>query len=78
MKLRTTPDGLIAYDPDRGRWVRPPGERDLLAFLGEGAASRERAAAAIAAGDAVEADPSEAGCRSARARCARSCCGSRT
>jgi Fumarylacetoacetate (FAA) hydrolase family len=61
MKLRTTPDGLIAYDPDRGRWVRLPGERDLLAFLGEGAAARERAAAAIVAGDAVEADPSEAG-----------------
>ncbi|MBV9002173.1 MAG: fumarylacetoacetate hydrolase family protein [Solirubrobacterales bacterium] len=61
MKLRTTPEGLIAYDPDRGRWVRLPGEGDLLAFLGEGAAARERAAAAIAAGDAVEADPSEAG-----------------
>ena len=61
MKLRTTPEGVIAYDPDRGRWVRLPGERDLLAFLGEGAAARERAAAAIAAGDVVEADPSEAG-----------------
>jgi 2-keto-4-pentenoate hydratase/2-oxohepta-3-ene-1,7-dioic acid hydratase in catechol pathway len=61
MKLRTTPDGLIAYDPDRGRWVRLPGERDLLAFLGEGAAARDRAAAVIAAGDAVEVDPSEAG-----------------
>jgi 2-keto-4-pentenoate hydratase/2-oxohepta-3-ene-1,7-dioic acid hydratase in catechol pathway len=61
MRLRTTPDGLIAHDPERGRWVRLGGERDLLAFLGEGAAARERAAAMIAAGDAVAADPSEAG-----------------
>jgi 2-keto-4-pentenoate hydratase/2-oxohepta-3-ene-1,7-dioic acid hydratase in catechol pathway len=61
MRLRSTPDGLIAHDPERDRWVRLHGERDLLAFLGEGAAARERAAAVIAAGDAVEADPSEAG-----------------
>jgi 2-keto-4-pentenoate hydratase/2-oxohepta-3-ene-1,7-dioic acid hydratase in catechol pathway len=61
MKLRTTPGGLIAYDPARERWVRLPGERDLLAFLGEGAAARERAVAAYAASDAVEADPSAAG-----------------
>jgi 2-keto-4-pentenoate hydratase/2-oxohepta-3-ene-1,7-dioic acid hydratase in catechol pathway len=61
MKLRTTPEGLIAHDPDRGRWVRIPGHRDLLAFLGEGAAARDRAGGAIAVVDAVAADPSEAG-----------------
>src|SRR5512132_4101524 len=61
MKLRTTPDGLIVQDSDRDRWVLLPGERDLVAFLREGAAAQERAAAAIAAADAVEADPSTAG-----------------
>jgi len=61
MKLRTTPDGLIVQDPDRDRWVLLPGERDLLAFLRDGGAAQARAAAAIAAGDAVEADPSTAG-----------------
>ena len=25
MKLRTTPEGLIAEDPQRGRWARLPG-----------------------------------------------------
>jgi len=61
MKLRMTPDGLIAEDPERGRWVRLPGEDDLLAFLAAGAAGRERAAAVIASADAVEADPASAG-----------------
>jgi 2-keto-4-pentenoate hydratase/2-oxohepta-3-ene-1,7-dioic acid hydratase in catechol pathway len=61
MKLRTTPDGLIAHDPDRGRWVLLPGEGDLLTFLRDGDEARERAAAAMAAGDALEADPSSAG-----------------
>ena len=61
MKLRATPEGLIAEDADRDRWVRLPGEDDLLAFLREGEPARERAAAAIAAGDAVEADPAAAG-----------------
>jgi 2-keto-4-pentenoate hydratase/2-oxohepta-3-ene-1,7-dioic acid hydratase in catechol pathway len=59
MKLRTTPSGLIAHDPDRDRWVRLPGETDLLAFLAEGEAARERAAAALAT--ASEADPAAAG-----------------
>ena len=31
MKLRTHPDGLIAHDHARDRWVRLPGEDDLLA-----------------------------------------------
>ena len=64
MKLRTTSDGLIAHDPDRDRWVRLPGERDLLSFLAEGASARVRASAAIAARDAVEADPRRRACRS--------------
>ena len=61
MKLRTTPEGVIAQDPERGRWVRLPGESDLLAFLGDGEAARERAASTLASGDAVEADPGTAG-----------------
>lgn len=61
MKLRSTDDGLIAHDPERDRWVRLPEERDLLALRGEGAPARERAAAAVAADDAAEADPSTAG-----------------
>ena len=31
MRLRSTPDGLIAHDPERDRWVRLDGEGDLLA-----------------------------------------------
>ena len=49
MKLRTTSEGLIAHDPDRDRWVALPGETDMLAFLAEGAAARDRARAALAA-----------------------------
>lgn len=60
MKVRRTPDGLIAYDDTNHRWVLLPGEDDLLAFLAEGAAGRERAAAAMAADDAQEVDPSTA------------------
>ena len=79
MRIRTTAEGLIAHDPQRDRWVRLPGEHDLLAFLAAGDAARRRAEAAIAADDAVEADPgTRRCCRSARARSARSCCGSRT
>jgi 2-keto-4-pentenoate hydratase/2-oxohepta-3-ene-1,7-dioic acid hydratase in catechol pathway len=61
MKLRTTHEGLIAHDPQRDRWVRLPEEGpDLLAFLAEGDAARRRAESAIAAADAVEADPGAA------------------
>lgn len=60
MKLRATPTGLIVHDPERARWVQLPGEHDLLAFMAEGAPARERAAAASAADDAVEADPDAA------------------
>jgi len=61
MKLRTTPDGLIAQDPRSNAWVRLPGEEDLVAFLAEGEPARERASAALAAAGAAEADPSAAG-----------------
>lgn len=61
MRLRATPNGLIAHDAPRNRWVLLPGESDLVAFLAEGVPARERAAAAIAADDAVEVDPSLAG-----------------
>ena len=61
MKLRTTPEGLIAHDPARDRWVLLPGERDLVGFLAEGAPARERALAALAAENAVEVDPASAG-----------------
>jgi 2-keto-4-pentenoate hydratase/2-oxohepta-3-ene-1,7-dioic acid hydratase in catechol pathway len=61
MKLRTTPDGLIAHDPDRDRWIRLPDERDLIGFLGGGQSALDRALAALAAEDAVVADPATAG-----------------
>jgi 2-keto-4-pentenoate hydratase/2-oxohepta-3-ene-1,7-dioic acid hydratase in catechol pathway len=61
MKLRTTPRGLIVEDPERDRWVALPDEGDLLAFLAEGAPARARAAAALAAPDALAVDPATAG-----------------
>jgi 2-keto-4-pentenoate hydratase/2-oxohepta-3-ene-1,7-dioic acid hydratase in catechol pathway len=61
VKLRSTNQGLIAHDPERDRWVVLTGEQDLLAFLSEGPPARERAARAIAADDAVVADPASAG-----------------
>jgi 2-keto-4-pentenoate hydratase/2-oxohepta-3-ene-1,7-dioic acid hydratase in catechol pathway len=61
MKLRTTPEGLICHDRQRGRWVRVPGDQDLLTFLAVGAPARERALAALDAADAVEVDPASAG-----------------
>lgn len=55
MKLRMTTGGVIAEDEGRGRWVRVPGEDDLLEFLATGEEGRERAREAIAAGgDAVD------------------------
>lgn len=60
MKLRMTAEGLIAHDAERDRWVRLPGEDDLVAFLAEGAPARARAAAALASPDAVEVDPATA------------------
>jgi 2-keto-4-pentenoate hydratase/2-oxohepta-3-ene-1,7-dioic acid hydratase in catechol pathway len=53
MKLRTTPDGVIAQDREQGRWVRLPGDRDLLGVLSDGAPEIPV--------DAAGADPSAAG-----------------
>lgn len=36
MRLRTTPDGVIAHDAGHDRWVLLPGDRDLLAVLADG------------------------------------------
>ena len=55
MKLRTTPDGLIAHDPDRDRWVAVDYDRGMVAFLGEPVETR---AAALTDRPA---DPSTAG-----------------
>ena len=52
MKLRTTPEGLIAHDAESDRWRQVPGEHDLIAFLSKGAP-------AVEGGD--EADPTTAG-----------------
>lgn len=46
MKLRTTPDGLIAFDPERGAWRALGVDHDMLAFL---ALPAEQRAAALAA-----------------------------
>lgn len=58
-KLRTTPQGLIAEDAANDRWILLDGERDLLAFLAEGAPARARAEGLIAAGATVV-DPATA------------------
>src|SRR5262245_5105568 len=60
MKLRTTPEGLIAHDPERERWVLLEGE-DMLGFLAQGAAGREHAQALLDAPDAQVVDPATAG-----------------
>jgi 2-keto-4-pentenoate hydratase/2-oxohepta-3-ene-1,7-dioic acid hydratase in catechol pathway len=61
MRLRTAPDGVIAYDEQRSRWVRLDGDHDLVSFLSEGAPARERALVVMAAEDAPDADPAAAG-----------------
>lgn len=53
MKLRTTPEGLIAEDA--GRWVRVDHDGDLLSFLAETPETRAAALTDVAA------DPSTAG-----------------
>lgn len=60
MKLRSTPDGLIAFDPADERWVALPDEPDLLALLAEGGAGRDRVVAAVASAD-ESVDPDNAG-----------------
>jgi 2-keto-4-pentenoate hydratase/2-oxohepta-3-ene-1,7-dioic acid hydratase in catechol pathway len=59
VKLRTTPQGVIAQDADNDRWVRLPGEKDLLTFLAGGERARADAHQAVAAATDVV-DPSEA------------------
>jgi 2-keto-4-pentenoate hydratase/2-oxohepta-3-ene-1,7-dioic acid hydratase in catechol pathway len=56
MKLRTTPEGLIAEDPERGRWARLDGEDDLLSFLAGGAEAVARTEAALATAEAANPD----------------------
>lgn len=58
MKLRTTPNGLIAFDAASERWRSVEGHDDLLAFLAGGAEMREAALASLA--EAPEADPADA------------------
>jgi 2-keto-4-pentenoate hydratase/2-oxohepta-3-ene-1,7-dioic acid hydratase in catechol pathway len=60
VKLRTTPQGLIAEDPANDHWILLEGEPDLLAFLASGEAGRARARAAIDAAATVV-DPATAG-----------------
>jgi 2-keto-4-pentenoate hydratase/2-oxohepta-3-ene-1,7-dioic acid hydratase in catechol pathway len=52
MKLRRTADGLIAETED-GRWMRLPGETDLVAFLARGEPARAAARELLDAGGAV-------------------------
>lgn len=61
MKLRSTAEGLIAFDAPRERWCLVPGWTDLVAFLGADEAARDAAAVAVAADDAVVVDPAAAG-----------------
>ena len=59
MKLRTTPQGLIAEDPERGRWVLVEQEPDLLGFLAQGETGRQRAQEALARAETIV-DPATA------------------
>jgi hypothetical protein len=62
MKLRRSPDGLIAQAGD-GRWFALPGETDLVDFLARGGEARASAQATLdraAADSAAAADPSAA------------------
>jgi 2-keto-4-pentenoate hydratase/2-oxohepta-3-ene-1,7-dioic acid hydratase in catechol pathway len=56
MKLRLTPSGLIAQDPENDRWVHLPGEHDILSFLATTPAER----AAVFASATEPADPATA------------------
>ena len=61
MKLRSTPEGVIAEDRQRGRWVSLPPQRDMLKLLAGGAETRIEVQSLIEAGDARVADPRTAG-----------------
>jgi len=64
MKLRSTPAGVIAEDPERGRWVSLPQTGDLLSLLAGGAEARAEIAdhiESVAGNESAAADPSAAG-----------------
>jgi 2-keto-4-pentenoate hydratase/2-oxohepta-3-ene-1,7-dioic acid hydratase in catechol pathway len=61
MKLRSTPDGVIAEDRQRGRWVLLPAEYDMLGLLAGDEETRLEVQRLIEAGDATAADPGAAG-----------------
>ncbi len=61
MKLRSTPEGVIAEDRQRGRWVALPPDRDMLELLAGGAETRTGVQGLIEADDAKVVDPSAAG-----------------
>jgi 2-keto-4-pentenoate hydratase/2-oxohepta-3-ene-1,7-dioic acid hydratase in catechol pathway len=61
LKLRNTPQGVIAEDPERGRWVLLPAEHDMLGLLGGGEAARLGVRRLIEAEETPAADPATAG-----------------
>ncbi|HEY5709541.1 MAG TPA: fumarylacetoacetate hydrolase family protein [Solirubrobacterales bacterium] len=64
MKLRTTPEGVIAEDPERGRWVSLPQAGDVLSLLAGGAEARAEVAdriESVAGDENAAADPTAAG-----------------
>jgi 2-keto-4-pentenoate hydratase/2-oxohepta-3-ene-1,7-dioic acid hydratase in catechol pathway len=61
MKLRSTAEGVIVEDRQRGRWVLLPPEHDMLSLLAGDEATRFEVQHLIEAGDATTADPGAAG-----------------
>ncbi len=61
LKLRNTPQGVIAEDPERGRWVQLPAEHDLLCLLAGGEETRLAVQRLIEAEETPAADPASAG-----------------
>src|SRR5580765_1943738 len=61
MKLRTTPQGVIAEDRQRGHWVSLPPEHDMLGLLAGGEEARLEVQRLIEADDATVVDPATAG-----------------
>ena len=64
MKLRTTPEGVIAEDPERGRWVSLPRATDMLSLLAGGAEARVEVAnriESVAGDESAAVDPATAG-----------------
>ena len=79
MKLRNTPEGVIAEDRQRGRWVALPQERDMLdAPRRRRGGPDRRPKRDRSRATRRSPTPAPPGCPSRRARCAPSCSGSRT